>query len=64
MSIVALILILVFLGVVLYFVNTSTKMVGWMKTIINILCIIIAVILILQAFGVWQEIRSAQVPHI
>jgi RsiW-degrading membrane proteinase PrsW (M82 family) len=64
MSVIALILILVVLGVVAYFVNTSAKINGTFKWLINAVLIVVAVLLILTAFGVWDELKGMKVPKI
>lgn len=64
MSVVALVFILLFLGVVAYFVNTSAKLTPTFKWILNTVLIVIAVLLVLMAFGVWDEIRGMKVPKV
>lgn len=64
MSVMVLILILVVLGVVAYFVNTSAKINGTFKWLINAVLIVVAVLLILTAFGVWDELKGMKVPKI
>lgn len=64
MSVITLLIILIFLGIVAYFVNTSAKLNSTFKWIINAVVIVLAVILILMAFGIWGEIKNVQVPKI
>lgn len=65
MSVIALIVLLCFLAAVLYFVNVRfPAMNATIKTIINIVVVAIAIILCLVAFGLWDQIRSMQVPKI
>lgn len=64
MSVVALVFVLLFLGVAAYFVNTSAKLTPTFKWIINTVLIVVAVLLILMAFGVWDEIRNMKVPKV
>ena len=65
MSVIGLIAILLFLAAVLYFVNTKfAGMNATIKLIINIVVIAIAVILVLVAFGIWDEVREMRVPKI
>lgn len=64
MSVIALIFILAFLGVAAYFVNTASKITPTFKWLINAVIIVVAVFLILMAFGVWDEIRGMKVPRV
>lgn len=65
MSVIGLLIILLFLAAILWFVNVKgAAMNGTIKMIINIVIIAIAIILVLVAFGVWDEIRGIKVPKI
>ncbi len=64
MSVIALVLILCFLGLVAWFVNYKTPIGPTFKMIINIVLILVAVILVMVAFGVWDQVRGVKVPHI
>jgi len=65
MSVIGLIVILLFLAAILWLVNVKgAAMNATIKLIINIVIIAIAVILVLAAFGVWDEVKSIRVPHI
>ena len=64
MSIIALVVILLVLAGIAWLVNTKMPGSGTIKLIINIVLIVAAVILVLQAFGVWQEVKTIQVPKI
>lgn len=64
MSVLTLVLILVFLGAVAYFANASGKLTPTFKWLINAVLIIVAVFLILSAFGVLDEIRGVKVPKL
>jgi len=64
MSVIGLIVILLFLGAVLWFVNSRAKIGGSLLLIINIVVVVIALILVLQAFGIWDELRGLKVPKI
>lgn len=64
MSVLALIIILVVLGIVAYFINVSGKINATFKWIINAVLIVVAVLLVLSAFGVWQEVRDIKVPRL
>lgn len=64
MSIIGLVLILCFLGVVGWLINTKAPISAGFKMLINIVLIVAAIILCLMAFGVWNEVRGIKVPQI
>jgi len=65
MSIMALIVLLLFLAAVLWLVNTKGAALNpTMKLIINIVIIATAIILVLSAFGIWDQIRDVKVPRL
>lgn len=65
MSVIALVIMLLFLAGILWFVNTKFgNLNATMKWIINAVVVLIAIILVLSAFGVWEELRAIKVPKI
>jgi len=65
MSVIGLIAILLFLAGILWLVNTKGAALNpTIKLIINIVVIVIAIILTLAAFGVWDQVKDIQVPKI
>lgn len=65
MSIIALVVLLLFLAAVLYLVNVKgASMNATIKLLINIVIIGVAIILVLSAFGVWDEVKDVQVPKL
>lgn len=64
MSVLTLVLILVVLGIVAYFVNKNANINATFKWLINAVLIVVAVLLVLSAFGVWQEVRDIKVPKL
>lgn len=65
MSILTLILILCFIGFVLWFINAKgDKLNSTIKLLINIVLVIVAVVLCLSALGVWDQLKNAQVPKL
>lgn len=64
MSVVALVLIICFLGGIAWLVNAKLPIGPTFKLVINIVLIVIAIIIALSAFGVWDEVRGVRVPHI
>jgi len=63
MSVIALVVILVVLGVVAWLVNKA-PMGATMKTIVNVVLVVVALLLVLSAFGVWDQVRSLKVPRL
>lgn len=65
MSLLALIVVLVILAGALWLVNVKgAAMNPTIKLIINIVIIAVAIILVLAAFGIWDQIRNVQVPKL
>lgn len=62
MSIVSLLIILVVIGVVIWAVTTYIPMDGGIKRLIQIVGVIIAVFIVLNAFGVFGSLRGVNVP--
>lgn len=65
MSVIALIVVLLFLAGILWLVNTKIpNMNATIRWIINAVIIVVAVALVLMAFGVWDQVREVKVPKI
>lgn len=65
MSVLGLIAALLFLGGVLWLVNMKIPNLNpTIRWIINTVVIIIAIVIALVAFGIWDEIRGMRVPKI
>lgn len=65
MSVIGLIVVLLFLAGILWLVNTKVPNLNpTIRWIINAIVIVVAVVLALQAFGVWDEVRGVKVPKI
>jgi len=58
MSLVAIIISLVVVGVLLWLINTYVPMDGKIKKIINIVVVVVVVLWLLSVFGVMGHIRS------
>ncbi len=58
MPILTILLVLVVVGVVLYLVNTYLPMDRKIKSILNIVVVILVVIWLLRAFGVWGSVKG------
>lgn len=65
MSVIGLVVILVFLAIILWVVNVKgAAMNATIRMIINIVIIATAIILVLAAFGIWDEVKGIRVPKI
>lgn len=65
MSVIALLVILLFLAGILWFVNVKIPNLNpTIRWIINAVILVIAIILVLAAFGVWEQVKGIQVPKI
>jgi hypothetical protein len=65
MSLIVMVVVLIALGIGLYWLNyQATKIQPWVKTLVNVIVIAAIVLWILQATGVWSEVKSVQVPHV
>jgi hypothetical protein len=63
MSLISLIIALVSVGVVLYCINRFVPMDGKVKTILNIVVILVLVVFMLDAFGLLDAMRGIRVPR-
>ena len=61
MSLIGLILTLVVVGILLWLVNNYIPMDSKIKTIINVVVVIVVVIWLLQAFGVLGSLRDVRI---
>lgn len=64
MSLLVLLLILGAMGVAAYFINASAKVNPTFKWLMNLVLIVVAALLVLEAFGVWDQVKSIRVPKI
>lgn len=64
MSLLVLLLILAAMGVAAYFINASQKINSTFKWFMNLVLIVVAALLILEAFGVWDQVKSVKVPRL
>lgn len=65
MSVLVLIVLLLVLAAVLWLVNVKgAAMNATIKMIINIVVITLAILLVLSAFGVWDQVKNIQVPKL
>ena len=61
MSVVQLIVVLVVIGVVLWLINTYVPMNSAIKTILNVVVVLIACIYVLSAFGILDSITKLRI---
>jgi hypothetical protein len=61
MSLLTVLITLIVVGVVLYLINNYLPLDGKIKTIINWVVVIVIVIFLLKAFGVWGAMGSVKV---
>ena len=64
MSIIGLILILAFLGVLAWVTNYKLPISPGFKMIIHVVLFIIAVLICLSAFGILDQVKDAKVPRL
>lgn len=65
MSVLVLVIMLLALAAGLWLVNgKGASMNPTIKLIINIVIITVAILLVLSAFGVWDQVKSIQVPKL
>lgn len=65
MSVLVLIVLLLVLAAVLWLVNVKgAAMNATIKLIINIVIIAVAILMVLSAFGVWDQVKDIQVPKL
>ena len=61
MTLISVVVTLVIVGVVLWLINTYIPMAGSIKSILNIVVIIVVAIWLLQAFGVLGHINGVNI---
>lgn len=64
MSVITLVVILCFLAGVAWLVNTKMPGGATIKLIINIVLVVVAVVIALSAFGIWDEVKNVKVPKL
>jgi predicted membrane protein len=63
MPLVYIVLALIVVGMVLWLINTYIPMAGSIKSILNVVVVIVVCVWLLQAFGLWQTILNYRVPR-
>ena len=63
MPLITVVLVLIVTGIGLWLVNTYVPMAGSIKTILNVVVVIVVCVWVLQAFGLWTAVANYRVPH-
>jgi predicted membrane protein len=63
MPLVSLILTLIIVGMVLWLINNYIPMAGSIKTILNVVVVIVVCVWVLNAFGLWTPLVNYRVPR-
>jgi hypothetical protein len=61
MSLITIVIVLIVVGVLLYLVNNYIPMDGTIKRILNVVVIIVLVIWLLKAFGLFDSVSALKV---
>ena len=64
MSLLTLVIVLVIMGVIAYFVQTASKLNATFKWIILAVLVIVALLMVLSAFGILDDIKGVKVPKV
>jgi hypothetical protein len=62
MPLVYIVLVLVVVGVGLWLINTYIPMAGSIRTILNVVVVVVICIWLLKAVGLWSQILNYRVP--
>ncbi|HEY7387511.1 MAG TPA: Thivi_2564 family membrane protein [Bryobacteraceae bacterium] len=63
MPLVYIVLVLMVVGVILWLINTYVPMAGAIKAILNAVVVVVVVIWVLQAVGLWNSVLQYRVPR-
>ena len=61
MPIVEVVIVLIVVGVLLWLINTYIPMASAVKSLLNIVVVIVLIVWLLQVFGIWGSIMHARV---
>jgi hypothetical protein len=62
MPLIYIVLTLIVAGVILWLINTYIPMAGGIKTILNVVVVVVVSVWVLQAFGLWQSVVNYRLP--
>jgi predicted membrane protein len=63
MPLVSLILTLIIVGLLLWLINNYIPMAGSIKTILNVVVVVVVCVWVLNAFGLWTPLLNYRVPR-
>jgi len=63
MPLLSIVITLVVIGVVLYLINNYIPMASGIKTLLNVVVVIVAAVWVLQVFGLWGQVSSYKFRH-
>jgi hypothetical protein len=61
MSILTILIVLIVAGIVLWLINSYIPMDGKVKTLLNVVMILLLIVWLLKVFGIWQMLSGAHV---
>jgi hypothetical protein len=61
MSIIDLVLVLMVVGILLWLINNYVPMAGSIKSILNVVVVVVVCVWVLQAFGLWTDITRYRI---
>ena len=64
MTLVGIVVVLVVVGLILWFINTYIPMAGGMKSLLNIVVFVVVLIWLLQLFGLIGPIKGIHIPNL
>ena len=64
MPLIYVVLTLVVAGMILWLINTYIPMAGGIKTILNVVVVVVVSVWVLQAFGLWQSVLNYRLPTV
>ena len=65
MSLISLIVILIVFGILLWVFNTHVTAIDpKVKSLINVVVVVVLILFVLYAFGIWDDVRSVKVPRV
>jgi len=63
MPLLSIVIGLIVVGVALWLINTYIPMASSIKTILNVVVVIVVVVWLLKAFGIWGQATSYRFPN-
>jgi len=63
MPMISIILVLLVAGIGLWLINTYVPMAGSIKTILNVVVVLVVCVWVLQAFGLWTVVANYRIPR-